>query len=121
MIPNMTKFYELIPHLESGRIEAIEYGDPEHSGGFRSLLRIRYLMTPGGMQFCIKFLHNGMEGSGIYFPGRITLHDHLLCYIDRYYQKPVPATIGRFLRERHLKLADRPLDFFIYTYPKNGE
>ena len=116
MIPNLTLFDELLPHLQEGRLEAIEYGLPEHPGGYFSYLRIKLIDTPGGMQFCIKFLHGGMEGSGIYFHSRRELRDHLLCYIDRYHEKKAIASsdlrIGRHVGKLFTKSAAEQLQFF---------
>ena len=60
-------FEFLYEELLLGRIAAIEYGDPANAGGMLSFLRIRAIMTPGGLQTAVKELHLGREGSGIYF------------------------------------------------------
>lgn len=114
LIPNLTTFDELLPHLQEGRLDAIEYGDPKQPGGYLSYMRIRYIATPAGMQYCIKFLRAGMEGSGIYFPGRMQLRDHVMCYIDRYHQAGLKYTgdkFGELLKQKLLTRRDT-LQFF---------
>ena len=45
----------------------IQYGVEEHPEyEFMAAYRIRYIATPAGEQFCVKALHQGMEGSGLY-------------------------------------------------------
>ncbi|TFG95623.1 hypothetical protein E4H12_12880 [Candidatus Thorarchaeota archaeon] len=116
MIPDVSILQLMFAHLEDGRIDAIEYGDSKHPGGFLSLFRIRYVSTPGGMQYCIKFLHNGMEGSGNYLRGRWDVRDHALVYIDRYHQKPAPKNLGHLLKDYHKRHSD--LTLFVYMDPK---
>ncbi len=61
------KLLPMLRDLLFDKIEVIEYGDPKvPSGGVMSHLRIRYIATPGGMQFGIRVVSNHVEGSGFY-------------------------------------------------------
>lgn len=57
---------QMLERLEKGAISAIEFGVPSDS--YYRYFRIRVIGTPAGRQFAIKYLHNGMEGSGDYYP-----------------------------------------------------
>lgn len=60
-------FYKQLQALWNDECAYIEYGDPEDPYSYSSYLRIRKIATPGGPQYAIKELHQGMEGSGYYF------------------------------------------------------
>jgi hypothetical protein len=102
----------LLDQLESETVSFIEYGDPRHPGMYLSHIRVRYLMTPAGMQFAIKELHLGMEGSGDYFhPSlRDDLKAELIKRLVRYHR---PNPLVQALRERlYPEAKDTPLSFF---------
>ena len=87
-----------------------------------SLLRIRHIATPGGMQYAIKFLHYGAEGSGHYFPmspsGYQQLRDYLMCFIDRYHNKPLPYRLSDTLKKR---MKERYHGLCLFALPKKED
>jgi hypothetical protein len=73
----------LLVQLRANEISLIEYGEG-NVGGVMSYLRIRYMMTAGGMQFRLTTLIHHVEGSGHYVPSveemRILALDAVLYY-----------------------------------------
>lgn len=70
---------EMLPKLAANPSEyVIQYGVEEHPEySFLAAYRIRSIATLAGEQFCIKAMHQGMEGSGNYLgtePERIVTH-----------------------------------------------
>lgn len=110
------KLQPMLLQLAGSNMEgyAIEYGDPKNPLGFLSLLRIRYMMTPAGMQYAIKEIHRGMEGSGEYYPS--THSEELMFEIRRrieFFERPMPM-----FREQPKKKVELPeLDFFLLPPP----
>lgn len=102
----------LLDQLQAEKIEFIEYGDPNMPGMSLSNLRIRFIPTLGGMQFAIKELHRGMEGSGIYYQPqeREQLKAMLTTMLERYHT-PNPA-IRELLKSLNREVKDTPLSFF---------
>lgn len=86
---------DLLVQLKTGRIPVIEYGDPEQAGGVFSHLRVKYMMTAGGMQFRIcQLTAFGQEGSGLYYPEIADTALQCMLMVDRYHRpNPVAARI----------------------------
>lgn len=57
---------KLLPEIAANHHKFIEYGETAFPHRFGSVLRIKNIATPGGVQLCIKNMHLGMEGSGDY-------------------------------------------------------
>jgi hypothetical protein len=57
---------KLLPEIIIDTTKFIEYGDANMQHPLRSILRIRNIQTPAGFQFCIKYVHFSVEGSGVY-------------------------------------------------------
>lgn len=92
-MPNIDEIREqllkMLPKLAANPDDCcIQYGVEEHPEyDFLAAYRIRYIATPAGEQFCIKALHQGVEGSGNYLgtdPERVVNHfTHALTHFHR--------------------------------------
>jgi hypothetical protein len=58
----------MLMQLRRGEIHAIEYGNSTQPGSWQSFIRIYWMNTQGGLQFCIKHIYSHVEGSGAYYP-----------------------------------------------------
>lgn len=57
----------MLDKLRDGTALALDYACKD-DGPFLHGLRIKCVTTPAGLQWCIKELHGGSEGSGDYYP-----------------------------------------------------
>ncbi len=81
---------ELVAELQAGgKWMYIEYGDAsEPSGSVMSHLRVRYMNTAGGIQFCLKTVRHHIEGSGlIYTPDAPEIVTHAMDAVLRYHRR----------------------------------
>lgn len=102
----------LLDQLKDEQFSFIEYGNPQQPGMYLSHIRVRYLMTPAGMQFAVKELHLGMEGSGDYYSpeSRVELKAELTKRLVRYHR---PSPLTQLLRDRlYPEARNIPLSFF---------
>lgn len=54
--------------LRTGAAYSLDYADLDFMGHpFGSVLKMRCIMTLGGLQWCFKEVHNTIEGSGDYY------------------------------------------------------
>lgn len=100
--------------LETGEIECIEYGAPGQTQ--LSYVRIRYTDTAGGVQFQIKTLTHGVEGSGIYTHERsetLTQAMNLAIYYNCPTREKIRKTLKKLRSDRGLP--DPELVFFAVT------
>lgn len=101
-------FSKMLTLLVTGQKDFLEYGEVGNVGGMFSYLRIRYIATGSGMQFAIKLLHSGVEGSGEYFlPDlQITQMKLRLAVLIHKYEEPNPL-LDRM--RQHLAKQGKPL------------
>lgn len=101
-----TALLMMLADLREGTEQCLEYGDASTTpGGILSYLRIRYMNTAGGLQFSVKTLIMGREGSGAYFPDADRAADHALFMVHVYQRRMndiehTRRTHGRVSRER---------------------
>lgn len=109
----MSSLQELLPKLQAGEFECLEYGDPAHVGGYASHLRIYYIPTMGGPQFGVKEISSHVEGSGAYFPTVESCLEYVMKRLA-YYHRPLPKHMEDFRAQLQSKLGrkDQELSFF---------
>jgi hypothetical protein len=91
---------DLLARLQAGEIECVEYGKPGQQ--YMSYLRIRYMNTAGGLQFGIRTLSHGIEGSGDYTPDAGAALQKALDAVIHYH-RPAGSKIQAALRELRAK------------------
>lgn len=106
------KFDEMLGALRTREFDYIEYGDPVTR--HLSYCRIRYIATHGGMQFAIKMLHSGREGSGSYYQDLPYAILEMKLYLSKWishYERPQPH-IERMRKRLNINLERANLRFF---------
>lgn len=105
---------KLIPEITNDKSKFIEYGDVNMQHALRSIIRIRNINTPAGMQFCIKSMHLGMEGSGDY----VGTDTEVLIgrFLERiaYYHRPLKLRMPEALAKKMNKPFDEGPKYGIY-------
>lgn len=83
----------LLVQLQAGHISNVEYGEPGAPGGPFSGIRVRYMMTAGGMQFRIcQLTALGHECGGLYYPDVEATALQCMLMVDRYH-RPAPVAL----------------------------
>lgn len=100
MISNRATLAALLPKLQSGELQAIEYGPPNEPNGFMSYLRIKWILTAGGSQFRICELYRGNEGSGYYTPEISEIQLKAENLVQHYHRTVQSSALRRQLQER---------------------
>lgn len=88
---------ELLSQLKAGgKFMFIEYGDPTQPvGSHMSHLRVRYMNTAGGVQFCLKRVSYHVEGSGQYTPDQREIETLAMDAVLHYHRDTVATKLRR--------------------------
>lgn len=105
---------KLIPEILRDTTKFIEYGDVNMQHALRSILRIRNINTPAGLQFCIKGMHLGMEGSGDYVGQDIEILIGRFLERIAYYHRPLKLRMPEALAKKMNKPFDEGPKYDIY-------
>ena len=111
----------LLPEIVANHHKFIEYGDTGFAHRFGSVLRIKNIATPGGVQLCIKSMHLGMEGSGEYLgtvgTDNTQLFDLVIGrFLERvaYFHRPGKLRLPEALAQRMNKQYDDHSKYAVY-------
>ena len=106
---------DLLVKLKTGQIAVVEYGVPGEPGGYWSRVRVRYMPTAGGVQFCVKTLDSrGLESSGFYYHEGADATVAAMGFVRDYHTAQIGLK-GRGLRKFGNQDAEHPkMEWFVF-------